>query len=536
MGGFNSHRLREDGGFGITEVVVAAVILFMVLTAVLGLVAETTMMGVESQGLNAVSSAVNDYVERVRSLPFDRVAVAPAGPVSAETTVVAGYTVHIDPAVEVSENAMLKEVVLTVSVTTPSQSEREPYDVRVILRDYDAQYAQQYPPTIEFSSPTPPDNTVIAGYEWDPAGGPDAVEFGLRAQTNAYGREIVSVRLLIDGVELKDRLTGDPAFWSVENQGIPSGSDDWMLFPHLAWDSRQDNAFVDGPHTVEAIVIDSAGATGRAITSIYIDNAAPVFKHLVSSGVTFDYKDAENYNQDNMSGGPEVAYLYNPALRNTVPIAKSVLRFKPFFELAWDGNVVAPYHRLQLSRAHPDNPGVWVDGPLHDVGLPLIYTWPADETRGFGIFKARIWGYSGNPYQRLTTGYEESPVVYSTPGITGTYLTTLVDGNYSHEVTVTCDAPRFPVEGTTTYEWFWRTADYTAKTHVFQNPVYLTGKPQTISFTIPASTHNGWQVGCFVTFTPTGQGRTAVATPSVGWWEMSALPTPVGSGVLPMPQ
>lgn len=541
--GNSIHRLRDDRGLGIAEVVVAAVILFMVLTAVLGLVAQTTMMGIESQGLNAVSSAVNDYIERARALPFNRVALPPDGFVSEETTTVAGYGVTITPTFDTPSNMQLKNLVLSVEVTPPGGTPRAQYVVRaIIMRDYDAQYAQQYPPSITFQTPTPPANTVVAGYTWDPYGANSLIQFALSANVNALDRTIEEVVLSCDGIVLEAHGTGDPGRWTV-GEGIAFGSRSWSL-PFFTWSSlQQDGLFMDGPHTFEAVVVDSRGAIGRAQTTLYLDNDAPVFKHLVSSGITFDYKDAEAYNQDNMIVGPEYLYGRQHEVPD-IPIAKSVVRFKPQFELAWDGNVVAPYHRMQLLRAHPNTPGAWIEGPMHDVGLPLRYIWPVEETRGFGVFKARAWGYSGNPYQRLTLGYEESPVVYSTPVITGTYLTTYVDGSYSHEVTVTCDAPTFPVAGTTTYDWFWQTADYTATTHKPQHLGFVSTTSPTASFRIPpvtdppeANPHNGWRVGCYVTFIPAGQStKTAVAAPAVGWYAVTALPTPVGSGVLPIPK
>src|SRR5512135_2825737 len=74
-------RLRtDDAGMTVVEVVVASFILFFVLTAVLGLVGATTRTSISAKQRTAMTNAVSSYIEYVRSLPFDQVALTNGSP------------------------------------------------------------------------------------------------------------------------------------------------------------------------------------------------------------------------------------------------------------------------------------------------------------------------------------------------------------------------------------------------------------------------------------------------------------------------
>jgi type II secretory pathway pseudopilin PulG len=160
----------RDDGMTLLEVVVAAAILFIIMTAVLGLVGRTMQMGAQAKEINVSNNAVNSYVEWVRSLPFDQV-VQSGG--SIETTVVVNdeYTITIVPTVEDGENDSLRNLTLDVTVLR-SDGFSETFQTSVVVRDRDqhltdAARSPSTDPTIVYMSPSPPDGTVV----WFEAGG-----------------------------------------------------------------------------------------------------------------------------------------------------------------------------------------------------------------------------------------------------------------------------------------------------------------------------------------------------------------------------
>src|SRR5512139_635268 len=79
-----SRSRSDDSGMSVVEVVVASFILFFVLTAVLGLIGATTKSSISARQRTAMTNAVSSYIEHVRALPFDQVALTtddPAGSV-----------------------------------------------------------------------------------------------------------------------------------------------------------------------------------------------------------------------------------------------------------------------------------------------------------------------------------------------------------------------------------------------------------------------------------------------------------------------
>lgn len=91
-----TEKCRDDQGFSILEVVIAAALLFFVTTAILGLLAATTNMSASAKGRAAITNAVSSAMDRVRAIPFDKVAVGGSGLVPAsETVVIGGYTVTL---------------------------------------------------------------------------------------------------------------------------------------------------------------------------------------------------------------------------------------------------------------------------------------------------------------------------------------------------------------------------------------------------------------------------------------------------------
>ena len=293
-------RLSDDEGMTLVEIVVSAAIMFIILTGVLGLVGQTTLMGLQAKQKNVMTNALNAYIEWVTSLPFDQVAlVDDGGALSAESTqTIGGYQVGIRPTVEnVTGNSALKN--LTVDVTiTDARGAVSTHSTRVAIRDRSQSLTQPAPdpltdPTIEFIGLTPPPYTVVWGDEW--AGGPLYLDVKADASD---GRVIKIVRISFDGIACDDATAPFPrtAVWTPEVQHWTSTAE---LF---AWSTDQftseeqdDGSFVDkrlveeGMVTVEAWCVDSMGIEDKDSIYLLVDNFAPAAPgNLLGTVVTND--------------------------------------------------------------------------------------------------------------------------------------------------------------------------------------------------------------------------------------------------------
>ena len=109
----------DDSGMTVVEVVVASFILFFVLTAVLGLVGATTQTSVSAKQRTAMTNAVSSYIEHVRSLPFNRVALSTDNPPG-----------DVEPSIIKAEGAF------TITLIVDAMpDERNPLSTKAILLD-----------------------------------------------------------------------------------------------------------------------------------------------------------------------------------------------------------------------------------------------------------------------------------------------------------------------------------------------------------------------------------------------------------------
>ncbi|MBN2839602.1 MAG: prepilin-type N-terminal cleavage/methylation domain-containing protein, partial [Coriobacteriia bacterium] len=182
--------IGRDEGMTLVEVIVSFVILFIIMTAVLGLVGQTIGMGSQATAMNVGTNAVNTYVERVRALPFDDVFS-----IEATTVVAEDYTVTIEPSVVEGASESLADMYLTVTIRRGGEIFKT-FETMVVIRDRDqhltdALRSPTTDPRVFFQSPTPPDGAVLyhdtstdTSHWIDPATGQDhpLVQVGLRTQ------------------------------------------------------------------------------------------------------------------------------------------------------------------------------------------------------------------------------------------------------------------------------------------------------------------------------------------------------------------
>jgi hypothetical protein len=223
----------DDAGMTIVELIFAASILFVILTGVLGLIGQTTLMTADAAQSNVMTSAVNAYVERVQGLDFEQVAIVGETPdgvlLSVETTSVNGYTVEFRPYVanryeiegDPNSKILFKDLHIDVTLIR-ADGDVETMSTMVVIRDRSEflTRAERNPatdPTIGFLGGTPPDSTVVYDANWMDGTTQRALYLSVRVDA-VTGRTIDSVWIDIDGLWLAADYLGNRA------QCIPESS------------------------------------------------------------------------------------------------------------------------------------------------------------------------------------------------------------------------------------------------------------------------------------------------------------------------
>lgn len=255
---------RRDDGFSVTEVVVAAAILFFVLTAVVGLMGVSSRMTVDAKEKSILTNVVASYIDEVRATPWDQVQT-PTAPIQ---RVVNGVTVTITMNVE-TKATLGDEYIkyLRIGAVAMLNGQTQRYETRVTLRN----------PKFNRTLSNDPDAPII---EFDDAVAPldDEVLFiserlkggAIILKTKAYSPsdKVKEVRYEVAGRTLTPQLGGSPAIFSPNPMVV-------TLWADPTWDTRQDGV-IDGFQTVTAIVTDDKGRTTSAARRFIIDNIAPL--------------------------------------------------------------------------------------------------------------------------------------------------------------------------------------------------------------------------------------------------------------------
>lgn len=275
----------------LVELVVAASILFIVLTGILSLLMQTIYMSAQAREMNVANNAVNSYVEWVRSLEFEEVAPSSEPTGSIETTVSqnGAYRITITPTVEPSDldtEGNLKELHLFVAVTR-SDGYARTYSVMVLIRNRD-QYlvgtarSAATDPQITFTSQCATENAVVWGTNVP-------IQVSAKATT---GRVIETASFWVDNVrKLRSLTTTASAEWEV-------GAETWNPTIYY-WDTTftEDGQqwSPDGLRTIVVYVRDSEGVEVYSSRQLLVDNnppatpAAPTHSGAGSMGGTLSW-------------------------------------------------------------------------------------------------------------------------------------------------------------------------------------------------------------------------------------------------------
>jgi|GEM_PF-5285389 len=266
--------VRRDDGFSVVEVVVAAAILFFVLTAVVGLVGVSSAMTVQAKQKSVLTNAVASYVDEVRAYSWEDIAATDSDGDSvfvpaSSTRVVEGVTVTFATSVEnrqVLGDEYMKNLRITATAVLGGQTQT--YTTRVAIRNPSFNRTLSVDPdvpTITFESGTPEENEVLY-VNSRLAGG----VIRIRTRAESPVGTVTQVRYEVAGRLLRDQLGGggndalfepNPPVATVANESY--------------WDTRQDGV-LDGLQTIVATVEDDQGRAGNVRRQYIIDNFSPL--------------------------------------------------------------------------------------------------------------------------------------------------------------------------------------------------------------------------------------------------------------------
>jgi len=436
------HRLADDEGMTLIEIMVSAAIMFIILTGVLGLVLQTTMMGLQAKQKNLMTNALNAYIEWVHGLPFDQVALVDDGGALEQTVQTSGgYTVTITPDVEeVVGNDALKRLNVVITIVD-AQGRTATHSTFVTVRDRSQFLTNEVDPATkpigEFLSLTPPEGAVVWGSVWGDPASPTPLYLDVRAEA-IEGRVINSVEIAFSGA-LKCESADDPprtAVWlPLERQ--------WSSTAELfAWNTLQTtdvydedgnivgeaNLVSDGMRRLRVTITDSAEAVRVLERFFLVDNFAPpkpaaTWSNSTATAASVSW--AKVLDGDYGADSYEVEWVAQPLSASSASALPFAGGWGTVSRYVWAG--AAEYGQPTMQYA---------------VGVQPI-------TR----YAARVQAVSPAP-RKLPSGWSDEIMLVSRPLLTGSYVFSRPTNTTARTVsTLSVTPPAFPTSAATTYVW-----------------------------------------------------------------------------------
>lgn len=457
-----SASVSRDDGMTLLEVMIAAVILFIVLTGVLSLIMQTLNMGRQSKEMAVFNNVVNSYIERVQAMPFDKVVVGggPGELTSVETTVAGEYTITITPIVTAGSTADLKKLVVNATITDAAGNVRTT-STDVVIRDKTNFLTKGVTgPVVTWTTASMPAEGEVVWGSTKASGG--ALWIAAEA-TAAEGLTISRVAITADNGWALQSTGGDDAIWDVD---FEDREQSWSL-TGFAWNTLQrgiinaetlEEGYVipDGLRTITIDVTDSDGGNSERTYTLLVDNHAPAKPGMPGMELR--------------TVGPVVTWAH-----------------------ASDGTDPAGTYRLSLIRRAPDGIMVWEPQPPVDVTSNVYSLDP------FSRYVASVKAIGVPPNNRESEAAAQETSFITPPRATGTWDTA---SNGSGKATMSVSAPTFRILDTPVYSWRSSSSPNGPWTTVVGTAASLTN----------VSYSGTVYYRCFVTLTP-GYDYTAVPTP-----------------------
>ena len=274
------HGRTDDSGMSVVEVVVAAFILFFVLTAVLGLIGATTKTSIIAKQRTAMTNAVASYIEYVRSLPFDQVAlssVEPSGAVDPQVTIERdGFRVVLTNSISSAAYGLKELQVQALCTANSTGTAFRPMHTSAfaavrdrLLSSNELGQPHSGGPVIEFGHLTPPENSVLYDANVQSAG---SSYVDASVETSAGSIQAVEFRVGDQRLRNGTTTSATEAYWT---PGTSSS------YHSILWDTRQvrddtsEPSVRDGWRIVRVMATDELGRRTFKDRRFLIDNYAP---------------------------------------------------------------------------------------------------------------------------------------------------------------------------------------------------------------------------------------------------------------------
>lgn len=495
------HRLADDEGMTLIEIMVSAAIMFIILTGVLSLVLQTTMMGLQAKQKNLMTNALNAYIEWVHTLPFDQVALVEDGGVLQESEQTSsGYAVVINPIVQ-DVNSALKDLIIDITLTDP-QGRTYSHTTRVSVRDRtqfltQAEQSSATRPSIEILSLTPPEGAVVWGSWWGTGSTYEQYEASkqplyIDIKADAVEERVISgIRVSAGGLACVD--AADPPNSAVWLPGLQSWSSTALLF---TWNTAATEVeelddgtthvkrlYGDGMRTMKIWAIDDLNGEHTVERYFLVDNFAP----------------------------PSPTGL-------TLPVQPGTGNFS--WNKTMDGDYGADSYRVEwarqgMSHTNPDlgpfSVGGWGatahDWPNAATFDGTVMSYPI-TTEPFSRYAARVRAQS----PRMLLSEWSELLTVTRPRLGGDYVVVKKStGNPKYwrvTANLTVTPPTFPVTGTTTYTFYrvgTATPIQTGTSNICTHQIEVSDNPSESNFPVTS-----YRVD--VSFTPAGYAGGASQT------------------------
>lgn len=454
----------------IVEVLVAAAILFVVITALLGLITQSMNTGMQAKQKTVFTNVVNSYIERVQGMDFAKVVVGsdPGQLASTETTTVGGYTIVITPSVAPGATSALKT--LTVNATISSANGRtNTMSTTVIIRDKKSFLTQGVTgPQITWKTANMPNPNELVYSKYKDSGGLLLLE---AEATAAEGLTISRVTITADNGWVLESAGGVLASWDIP---LDEREQTWVL-TGFNWDTEQTGitdiedptehpVIPDGLRTIKIRAEDSGGGFSERTYVLLVDNNPPSAPKDLQKTLT----------------------LAGPAATWTTPL---------------DGTTAPASCTVGLNRqsgttwARTETTGVTTD----QIALAPFSRYIVDVT-AVGVAPA-----SGAYAARTSPTTTMPKSVITPPDATGSYVVAGNGSKKTYKVSLSVAEPTFAVSGTPAYEWRSSTSPTGPWTTVFASTRTVTDK----------SYVGALYFRCFVTLTPSAEPDGSTAAPVI---------------------
>lgn len=425
-------RHRRDDGFSVAEVVIAAAVLFFVLTGVVGLMGASSQMSVQAKQKSVLVNAVASEIDSIRAMPFNQIQ---SRSVKREIN---GVSIVIDMTVETKQSLgteFYKRVIIDATGTMQGRTLtyrttaaiRNPENNMTLTTDPDA-------PQIEFASEAPAADEVLFGTE-RLAGG----AINLRTRAYSPAGSLKEVRYGVENQVLV-QSSGSPALFT------PSGN---PYFASPSWNTLS-SGVADGFQTVSVTVEDDQQRTATVKRRYIIDNqpalapGAPTGEGIDAFSLSLSWPAARD---GGVGEDPSTWYWASQY--------EYIIYREP---LTGGGSPTSwPIAKSEIVHAG-ETPAVAImnDGPISGVAV-VAQPGPAltRVTRPFSRFFVRV--KSGRP-RGIGTAYADSTqLIVSRPEIIcdSSAQSSVAVGNetggYPFSVTLNVTKPNFPYTGTPSY-------------------------------------------------------------------------------------